>query len=217
MPYINFPIFILKDIFHSGDAEKLCNDIIAYHTFNHSFTNLKTFNQSLEILDLDFAQSPSLEKRGRTLYLHQDIHQYPTTGISFKMLIEFSLNPKTKFEVQCLITFLALKSIIGKKSITKSNNNHLFARINGEKSFSHQTPTLSRHTITKIKNELQSNWHLKYYSFHTRGFFFSIGKKTSLKKLITHAEQQREKNKTNQRKQLIQNIRENIIQQNMQQ
>lgn len=100
----------------------------------------------------------------------------------------------TDYHWECLFTFLAFKSIIGKKQYAKTNNQLLFTRMAGkEKVKDYQLLKgfdFTRYHLNKIKNELQINWGLKYYSRYTKGFY--AGFDIELEALIYEAEKRKE-------------------------
>jgi hypothetical protein len=118
------------------------------------------------------------------------------TGISKKMFFDFKLNEKSDFDKICLLAFLALKSIIQDQTYAKIDNQYLLSRMDGSQKsipierLSEEVKKYStRHHLDSIKYELKINWHLVYFSKHTRGFYVSF--KLSLVDLIVIAEKRR--------------------------
>ena len=117
---------------------------------------------------------------------------------------DFYKNNKSDFEKICLLGFLAIKSIVQQKAYCKVTMKFMLARMNGKArtaEFNELPESLKKYSqryhYTKLKLELQNNWNLVEYSYHTRGFYVSF--KLNLEELIYEVEKRR---KSRQEKEL---------------
>jgi hypothetical protein len=122
----------------------------------------------------------------------------PKTSISTKMIFDFYKNEKTESEISTFLAFAAIKSILQKQAYTKITNEYLISRMSGNSKTSDPIPESmfkynNRYQLDKIKKELELNWGLKLYAFHTRGFYVSFS--VELLGLITYAEGRKKKTK----------------------
>ena len=139
--------------------------------------------QSVIHYELPANSSELIALNGKLLY--QSIPKAsPMSGISTKMFYEFRDNEKKEFEKICLLGFLALKSIIGKKPYCKVDNKFWLSRMAGNaKSVDNDMlPDIikkysSEYMTKKVKSELKKHWGLKSYSRYTRGFYVSFDMK----------------------------------------
>ncbi|WP_027880399.1 hypothetical protein [Mesoflavibacter zeaxanthinifaciens] len=130
----------------------------------------------------------------------------PKTGLKIEVFKRFIIENKSKFDYTCLLAFLALKSIIGKKPYCKTTNNYWLARMDGKTHSVNDKSELSdqiqkfsnEYQTKKIKSELQNSWGLITYSRYTRGFYISFQMK--LEDLIYQAELNRKSTLDKQRK-----------------
>lgn len=132
--------------------------------------------------------------------------------VNVDLLFNFLNNEKTEFEIMQFLTFIGIKSILGRKQYIKTNYSLIFARAFGYNSVKDVPKALSKEIQPiydkykirwhrdKIKNELEDNWNLKTYSNNTRGFYVSIDSKFSLEDLALVGESSKKKNKDLKRK-----------------
>jgi hypothetical protein len=121
----------------------------------------------------------------------------PMVSVSKDIFFDFYGNhaTKTEFEIAIFLAYCGLKSILGTKTYTKTNNGLLLARMAGygtKQEFDTEcgmskephpyfytyfaNDNQIRYQLTQkiIERELVLNWHLKYYSSGVRGFYFSF-------------------------------------------
>lgn len=200
--FFNFPIMMLQGVLEGWkDKKDFLKDVLFYHIENHAQkledlneyeeTEVQRFKRSAEYWGVKM--SGNIERsheRGAEL-LEEFEKSKVFVGISTEIFWNFYQNEKTQFEWECLAAFLALKSILGKKTFCKSNNALLYARMSGNESVTDlHSLTFSRFHRDKIILKLEIEWNLKYYSRYTKGFYFGID--TTLQDLIFFAEDRRE-------------------------
>lgn len=209
--YFNFPIQLLNGFMI--DAKKVLNDISNYAVYENSLklelgTELEKMKASASFYNINLGSIPSSLKNGKSLYNSTYGNNSPKVGLSMMIFWDFYKNEKTEFDKICLLCFLGLKSIIGRKSFCKVTNLYLWARMDGKANTIVSVNELSNEVIKyanryqseTIKNELILNWHLIYYSRYTRGFYVSF--KMSLEDLIFEAEKKRKSIKEKQQKEI---------------
>lgn len=145
----------------------------------------------------------------RTLKKAKEIYNKTQKGdamamIKASILLDFRDNYKTDFEVTQLLAYCALKSIIGKKKVRKTNRTHLVCRMLGYKSkkeISNEVLNESefkriidvRYQWDKLRDQLEINWKVKFYSKGLRGFCFSDGNKLSYEAFILDVESKKKR------------------------
>lgn len=201
--YFNFPIKMMQGVLEGWkEKDDFLRDILYFHISNHAQkledlneyeeTELLRFKRSAEFWNVSMSgELRSRQKRGAELLTaFEESKVY--VGINTDVFWNFYKTEKSDFEWECLVAFLALKSILGNKSYSKTNNGLLYARMSGnESSKDEHCLTFSRFHRDKIILKLETDWNLKYYSRYTKGFYFGID--VSLKDLIFNAESKREK------------------------
>ena len=200
--FFNFPIQMMQGVLEGWkEKDEFLRDILYFHIENHAQkiedlneyeeTEVQRFKRSAEYWGVKM--SGNIERsheRGAEL-LEEFEKSKVFVGISTEIFWNFYQNEKTQFEWECLAAFLALKSILGKKTFCKSNNALLYARMSGNESVTDlHSLTFSRFHRDKIILKLEIEWNLKYYSRYTKGFYFGID--TTLQDLIFFAEDRRE-------------------------
>lgn len=179
--YFNFPVVLLCDAFYY--IEDFCYNAICYAVYEQSLKlefgdELERMAASAKKFDAPFTNIEKSYNNG--MHLYNTIKQKtPITGISRKMLFDFYKKEKTEFEITSLVAFLGLKSIIGTKTYCKSTMDLLLNRMAGYSSCKNDLPPhilkyKKEYYWKKLILELESNWHLKYYSRYMRGYSFSF-------------------------------------------
>ena len=196
--YFNFPIVLLKDFML--EHKKCLNEILAYASFAHiskvSEPSPDDVNEAETYLGFRAGSHKLLFDLGKDLHQNTPPNS-PMVGIRSGIFWQFLKEKKTDFEKISMLGFLAAKSIIGPKIYCKTNNLYWLARMDGKSHTVSSADDLtapirryaSEYQTKKIKNELELNWGLKYYSRYTRGFFISFS--MSKKNLIYTAEKKR--------------------------
>ena len=200
--FFNFPIQMMQGVLEGWkEKDEFLRDILYFHIENHA-QKIEDLNEYEETEEQRFKRSAEFwgvkmsgniersHERGAEL-LEEFEKSKVFVGISTEIFWNFYQNEKTQFEWECLAAFLALKSILGKKTFCKSNNALLYARMSGNESVTDlHSLTFSRFHRDKIILKLEIEWNLKYYSRYTKGFYFGID--TTLQDLIFFAEDRRE-------------------------
>ena len=201
--YFNFPIILLEGFLIN---HKIClnniGDYAIYSLLQKKYQG--DFNQIEDVeveLNTKIVNKRRSFENGKTL-LDSMPENLPFVGIRKKIFFDYYKNKKTEFEKVVLLAFLAIKSIVGKKSYCKTNFLLLFNRMNGNslsiKNESELSPELrkyfTRHYKSKINDYLQWKWKLKYYAVDTRGFYVSFNKNLTLKDLIKIVEKNKVSN-----------------------
>lgn len=200
--YFNFPVMMLQGVLEGWkDKDEFLTDLLYFHISNHA-QKLEDLNEYEETEVLRFKRSAEYwnvsmsgnlrtrQERGAELLAAFEESKV-FVGISTEVFWNYYKTLKTDLEWECLVAFLALKSILGNKSYCKTNNTLLYARMSGnESSKDDYSLTFTRFRRDKIILKLETEWNLKYYSRHTKGFYFGID--VSLKDLIFNAENRRE-------------------------
>ncbi len=196
--FFNFPILLMQS---APNMKVFCNNVIDYCIYKHSLSLEGTADTRMKAASHYFGVALGNVSRslrdGRELY-----DSMPTrpamTGINKDLLFEFYKEDKTDFEIASLIAFLAIKSILGKKSYSRITNEYLLCRMAGYNSKQdlrelpeYLTPYRKRRGLNRIKMELQRSYGLKIYARYTRGFFVSFS--LTLEELIKEVEMKRKK------------------------
>lgn len=202
--YFNFPIQMMQGVLEGWkDKKEFLKDVLYLHIQNHAGrledlneyeeTEVQRFKRSAEFWGVEMQGCvESRCQRGESLLCEfEDAKVY--VGISTDIFWSFYNENKTDFEWECLVAFLALKSILGKKTYCKTNNGLLYARMSGHDSLNDGSITLSRFHRDKIICELENNWGLKYYSRYTKGFYFGFD--IGINDLVFEAEKRRKSTK----------------------
>ncbi len=218
--YVNFPICLITGIFE--DSTSVFKNILAYAVYKWSLEkSVEEFAEKIKnVLDsfkIPFADIDNIKEQGEAL--HNSIPDTsPKTGIKLSMLNDYYLHKKTDFQIVILCAFLALKSIIFRKPLTKCTNDYLLSRMAGFRStdqINDLPATLAkynnRYQLGKIKNELIEHWGLKYDGYYFRGFFVSFT--MSEFDLIRESEKKRKKHKEKLARTIQAEIRKQVIQQ----
>lgn len=194
--YFNFPIQLMRI---APNVKQLCDDVMDYCIYVHSL-NLDGDNamrDAAKYFNVTLGNIARSERDGRSLY--NSIKQpAPMTGISHDLLFDFYKELKTDHETAVLMAFLAIKSILGKKSYCRITNEHLLSRMAGCGSSKELTALpdyleryTSRRNMNGLKMDLQRYYGLKIYARYTRGFFVSFT--LSMEELIKEVETKRKK------------------------
>ena len=219
--YINFPIKLIKELFE--DKEKALSNILYYALYSHSLkldkenSELHRFKSAVNFykVNLNVGDQAKLNK-GKALY-NSIPHAIPKVGILISIFWDYYSNEKSDFQIACLASFLAIKSILGSKPYCKTDNAFLWARMSGNtkaiKDVSELTDGVKKfandYQTVKIKDALRDDWGLVTYSRYTRGFYVSFT--MDLKALIMQAETRRKSFKDKQSRQHEQDLVEQVL------
>lgn len=205
--YFNFPIQLLTGFL--DDPAKSLKNMLDYALYKHSLameygSELDKLIASAGYFNVKLGYPKDNLKNGKELYNKAD-QKSPKVGINLKIFWDFYKNDKPEFDKVCLLAFLALKSIIQKKSYCKIDNKFWLARMDG-KPRSCEYAELSANLLKyaneyqtkKIKTALKLGWGLVTYSRYTRGFYISFT--MSMESMILEAEKRRRSTKEKQYK-----------------
>jgi len=205
--YFNFPIQLLTGFMNNH--KEVLENIMSYSIYEQSlkFEQFGTFeNPNLEFeifkncaeefygikLNDDYYYLANLHCKGSKAH-NQTPENPPKVGLELSVFWEFCNNEKKDFDKICLLAFLSIKSILGKKQYCKVTNNYWLSRMNGNAKAigkNELSPEIekysTRHYLQKIKYELSSKWGLVHYAQHTTGFYVSY--KLELQPLMTIVE-----------------------------
>lgn len=196
--FFNFPVQLMRS---APDMKDFGNDVMDYCTYKQSLSLQGSAETKMKAAAHYFGitlgnVSKSL-RNGRELY--DKMPSAPAmTGINKDTLFEFYEGNQSDFDIVTLMAFLAIKSILGKKSFTRITNEYLICRMAGYDSKNecnelpeYLTPWCKRRGLSRIKLELQKSYGLKIYARYTKGFFISFS--LSLDELIEVVETKRKK------------------------
>ncbi|MBL0282286.1 MAG: hypothetical protein IPQ11_18390 [Bacteroidetes bacterium] len=127
--------------------------------------------------------------------------------LNLKLLFEFRDKPKTEVELMEFAFYIGIKSILGKKQVTKTNIRHILSRALGYKSVNAVPIKVleseifikysKRYYYTKILKSLEASWYLKQYSKKIRGIYVAIGSDITYEYIIRIAETSKKSYKEN--------------------
>lgn len=198
--FLNFPVSLLKPAFSS--MRQVCDDIINYSCFKHSeilhgSPTKRMTDSAFNHYGIKLGNVSKSFERGKMLY-QTTPEKTAMTGISKSLLFEYYQNDKTDFEIALLLSFLAIKSILGKKSYCRITTDYLLCRMAGYTSKSEITELpanlkiyLTRRKMDSLKIELRNSFGLKIYGRYTRGFFVSF--ELPIEQLIKEVEMKRKR------------------------
>lgn len=150
----------------------------------------------------------------------------PMVSCKLDHLNNFYEEEKAEYDKIQLVSYLAIRSILGGKEYVKTNKSHILSRMIGYSSKKMIPSELSnevvelfdkytiRYHFDKLIVELQLNWNLLTYSYHVRGIYMALKseeKKMTIEKLALIAEQEKKRNKILDLKQLKKNAKEQAL------
>lgn len=212
--YINFPITLLigarENIIHT------CENILNYACYE--FAN-RPENVSLSPHDRikaamkyygtsytqdDYKRGENLDRTYNTPKSYK-LTKPPKCGISVTMLYDFLKNYKRPFEIESLLGYCAIRSILQKQRYLLVTKSYIVARMAGfaTSAESSKAPPkiakyLKRYHFDKLINELTEHWYLEVYAQHTNGLYVSFA--LTYEELGVDAEMNKKKNKAALRK-----------------
>ena len=221
--YISFPIWLLR----SGhkDINKVLNDILAYGVYYNaleSALNDKSkvlMTEGAKFLKVDVKSNEQLKEWqtiGEQIYTLQKgavtlkNKSYPISTIKVSMLEslirENRMQPKKEKQIEIILCYLAIRSILGKRKCIKSNNKHVLSRMLGYASYDdlcyetegvftedieylwskyckRGTMEISKDRMKTLIGKLYESWRILKVADNTRGFYVAYEDKISLKEL----------------------------------
>ena len=199
--YLTFPMEILKDGINniSGCMDKaMCYCLYWNYTkIEYHATEANNIKSAAIRTGINFPNPDGSFYKGKKIHDSIKVNA-PKVSINLSTILDFHNNTKTPFEVVCFLAFAGIRSILQRQPYTKITNEYLLGRMAGNRSKEEPlpkwiTPFANRYQLDKIKLELQNNWGLKLYAYHTRGFYVSFD--YDLETLIFHAEKKRKSRK----------------------
>jgi len=196
--FFNFPVQLMR---YAPDMSAFGNNVMDYCIYKHSLTlegaAEKKMKDAAKYFGVTLGNISRSLRDGRELYDNMPTRP-AMTGIGKDLLFEFYKEDKTDVEIATLIAFLAIKSIIGKKSYSRITTEYMLCRMAGynSKQECKQLPDYllkysKRRGMDLLKYELQKSYGLKIYARYTRGFFVSFT--LTLEELIREVEMKRKK------------------------
>lgn len=196
--YLNFPIQLLQGFLK--DPDKCLYNVLAYSIFNHiekfnRHHKEKLLQDSLRYFKINIMYDEELLEDGEMIF-NSIPENSPKVGLNTNIFNDYYCQDKDDFEKLCLLAFLSIKSILGRKPFVKMQNEYWFSRMDGNvKSCSKEELSdeikeyFNDYQARKIKEELVVNWGLKTYSRYVRGFYVSF--ESSINQLVLNAEKKR--------------------------
>jgi hypothetical protein len=210
--YFKFPVAVLRGAF--VDVRTVCDNGMDYAIYV-KYSDCEDIKEVESFFDITISDFKSSLKNGETLFTKYGTN-CPMVSVSKDILFDFYGNhaTKTEFEIAIFLAYCGLKSILGTKTYTKTNNGLLLARMAGygtKQEFDSACGTGKepqpyfykyffddnqiRYQLTQkiIEKELVLDWHLKYYSRGVRGFYFSFTMK--YERLVLEVEKRKKSNR----------------------
>lgn len=187
------------------NKREFLTEVLYYSIFSHAETlqdkneydenDTQRFSVAAKYLKVTLGNIEDSYKIGKSLYYtHSD--NLCLANLSKDIFWQYYNESKSDFDWRCLLAFLALKSIIGRKKYTKTNNTFLLSRMAGfSATNADHGIKITRYQLDKIKTELQLNWHIVYHGKNTRGFFVGIDINISLEDLMLDSETKKKSNR----------------------
>lgn len=217
--------------FCETEIPTLVNVFDKYPEFTDDASNhyqLHAIKQTSDPLGITIRSDPASIK-AKALKIEQlTPEREPYPMVSKNLLFDFRDNDKTEAEIMRFAAFIGIRSILCTKPYAKTNKGLILARMFGYSRPITDPATLSpataelyrkysvRYHFDKLMNDLQTDWGIITYAQHTRGIWIGkIGKQgrdSSLRQMITVAEQQKRKAKQNIIKGDEKRIREQVLQ-----
>lgn len=124
----------------------------------------------------------------------------PVPMVNLQLLFDFRDNDKSEFELIQFVAYIAVNSILGKKTFVKTNKPHIVCRMFGYSSVKHLPEKMpkeikdlyskysNRYHIDKVLQFLELNWNVLTYSNNIRGMYIAMKTKISIKELAKISE-----------------------------
>lgn len=212
--YFNFPISIIE--LYPYKPRATIQNIYKFCVYEHyldltenatsaqinNISDIERFKISLKHYDFSTDINNELFESSKKIYKDSIKNKCARAGVKKGILNRYDYEfEDMNFDEVCFLMFIGLKSIMGNSSYKKTNKKLLFNRMLGKNKTDLEIENLphfikkytSEYQFTKMIQELEINWNLKYYSRHMRGFCFSFT--LDLSHLITTAERNKESNK----------------------
>lgn len=204
--YYQFPVELMKEVFNgSKNRQEFLNEVLYYSIFSFSEelknkneyeeNDIQRFNTAAKLLKVSLGNVEKSYDIGEMAYYTHSVNKC-LVNLNKDIFWQFYKEEKSDFDWRCLVAFLAIKSIIGRKRYTKTNNTFLLSRMAGFSATNEDHGIkLTRYQLDKIKTELQLNWHIVYHGRNTRGFFVGIDIDISLEDLMLDSESKKKSNR----------------------
>ncbi len=201
--FLNFPVQLLSGFL--TNKEYVLENILDYAVYVKaqslkSYSELKNGKEALAYFKIN-GQDPQITLDVGKLLYELLPKKSPMVGLNTAIWLKYYKDEKTEFEDISFLAFLALKSILGRKTHCKVNNKYWLARMDGKpcsiENYNELSPEIYKYSTeyqtVKIKKALEDSWGLTTYSFHTRGFYVSF--ELTLEELVYQAEKLKQSNK----------------------
>lgn len=198
----------------SVDRVEFCNLAIWYTAYDVSrsqrgYNDEERMSNALRLLNIEPKNLRQFTRTAKEVF-DEYANEKVMTNVPTTTIFDFLLKPKTDAEVDQLLGFAALKSIVGMKNYTKVTDRYFLSRMAGlDKALNVKNireikdipgiPERVRRLATeyqlkKLKGELRTHWGLKHYGRYTRGWYFTFKREISQQALIEIVERRRKSN-----------------------
>lgn len=217
--HLNFPLPLLQDA--HKDIKSVMDDIFDIGVYNlaiaiYGYVDFEHYKLATMKTGFTFPNKESSFNNAIILYNKYGTNT-PAIGLSTKIIFDYYKNPKDEFQISVLCAFCAVRSILGKKRICKTNKVLILERMFGYCSAFPKPNNASglfkkysnRYHMDKVLNELELSWGLKSYSNHNRGFYLSFT--AGLSELAKYCETNKKKTKLEQLRQAKNNAKQKAL------
>lgn len=152
----------------------------------------------------------------------------PYPSINKDLFFKFRDHEKTEFDLMQFACYIAIRSILGKKSYCRTNKEMILCRAFGYNSVKHLPATMNpvikelfdkykkRHHIERILQSLKLSWNILIYGRNVHGLYIglkNLKKNITLATMISYAETKKKKNQIAELKKQENEAREKALQQ----
>jgi len=180
--------------------------------------------RAMYILDVPGNTGTILNKGRKILSTVPDHEPWPM--VNKDLVFEFRNNTKSEFDTAQLAAYMAIRSIIGKRSYCKTNKQLILARMFGYSTYkrlfeANHSPVIksviekysNRYWMDKVLKALELNWNIIIDGKGMRGLYVGTKKKIDMESLIRAKETRKHKNKIEALKQRKEQARAKVLQQ----
>lgn len=192
--YLMFPLSMMRNFFI--EPQKTMNDVISFGVAKYAESVDTDILEGLNIIVNSLDADLKIYNRIMKSRPERD----PWVMINKGLCFDYRDNVKTEFELAQMAAFVAIRSILGRKSYCKTNKDHIAARMFGYSSHA-KVPDLTanlqtiymrytdRYKMDQLLSMLEMNWNVKLYSRKgRRGIYITTSNSISMKELVEKAE-----------------------------
>ena len=160
--YLNAPIEIYKGFL--VDSKAVLFNVAAYACYELMTAQGFEFKEAIRYFDLPANMLNDAENKGQQLFTALP-RKTAFVGISKAVWLDYLQNDKTELQRACLLAYVAIRSVIGKKKYCKLTNDLMLSRMDGSnKTLTSFSPEIERYNnhyqCNKIRTELELSWGL---------------------------------------------------------